>query len=107
MRMTIDEGDHDRDELNSWLESRRLIIAQLRQLDSSIKELGHKIEESTKDGRARTDELAKEQTKQISDLTVRTAMIEVRVKLAAAIIAAVSATVATRGVELVSKLITR
>jgi hypothetical protein len=71
----------DTDEYASWLESRRLIISQLAAMDSSIRDLGAKIEKFNDTAREKAIEVAKEAQSGIAELNLRVAMLELRAKL--------------------------
>ena len=91
------------EEYASWLESRRLIIAQLAAMDSSIRDLSSRIDRFNEASRERTVEMSKEAQLGISDLNLRVAMLELRAKLWGGVIGLVSGGVATVVVQLVSR----
>jgi hypothetical protein len=91
------------DEYSSWLESRRLIIAQLAAMDTSIRELGGKIDRFNDSAREKAIEVAKEAQAGISDLNLRVAMLELRAKLWGGLIGLLGGGVATVIVDLVSR----
>ena len=69
------------DEVSSWLESRRLIVAQLRSLDTSIRDLSSKIDKQAEEVRIRAGQMSEQSQKAISDINVRIAMLEVSSKI--------------------------
>ena len=69
------------DELSSWLESRRLIVAQLKAMDSSIRELSGKIDLYNDTARDRTSDVAEKTRDAVNELKVRVAMLEVRAQI--------------------------
>jgi hypothetical protein len=83
------------EEYSSWLESRRLIISQLATLESSIRDLGAKIDRFNDSAREKAIEVAKEAQLGISDLNLRVAMLELRAKLWGGIIGLAGGGVAT------------
>jgi hypothetical protein len=90
------------DEYSSWLESRRLIISQLGAMDSSIRELGSKIDKFNDLAREKAIEVAKEAQAGITDLNLRVAMLELRAKLWGGIIGLAAGGVSTVIVQLVT-----
>ena len=93
----------DTEEYASWLESRRLIIAQLAAMDSSIRDLGSKIDRFNDSAREKAIEVAKEAQAGISDLNLRVAMLELRAKLWGGVIGLISGGVATVIVDLITR----
>ncbi len=93
----------DSEEYSSWLESRRLIIAQLAAMDSSIRDLGSRIDRYSETSRERTAEMFKEAQGSIADLNLRVAMLELRAKLWGGIIGLVTGGAATGIVELITR----
>jgi hypothetical protein len=71
----------ENEEYASWLESRRLIIAQLAAMDGSIRELGARIDRYNDIARDRAAQLAKDAQDGLTDLRMRVAMLELRAKL--------------------------
>src|SRR5665213_3387078 len=90
------------EEFSSWLESRRLIIAQLAAMDYSIRDLGIKIDRFNDSAREKAIEVAKEAQTGISDLNLRVAMLELRAKLWGGMIGLISGSVATVVIDLVT-----
>ena len=99
LRMTETE------EYASWLESRRLIIAQLAAMDVSIRDLGARIDRFAEASRERALEMAKETQTEISDLNLRVAMLELRAKLWGGIIGMAGGTLATVIVQLATHVL--
>jgi len=93
----------DTEEYSSWLESRRLIIAQLAAMDLSIRDLGSKIDRFNDSAREKAIEVAKEAQSGISELNLRVAMLELRAKLWGGVIGMISGGVATVIVDLVTR----
>jgi hypothetical protein len=91
------------DEYSSWLESRRLIIAQLAATDTSIRELSTKIDRFNETAREKAIAVAKEATEGIQDLNLRVAMLELRAKLWGGVIGMISGGVATVIVDMVTR----
>ena len=91
------------EEYASWLESRRLIIAQLAAMDSSIRDLSSRIDRFNDASRERAVEMSKEAQLGITDLNLRVAMLELRAKLWGGIIGLISGGVATVAVQLVMR----
>jgi hypothetical protein len=87
----------------SWLESRRLIISQLAVMDSSIRDLGGKIDKFNESAREKAVEVAKEAQGGISELNLRVAMLELRAKLWGGMIGLLSGGVATAVVQLIMR----
>ncbi len=85
----------DNEELASWIESRRLIIAQLAAMDGSIRELATRIDRFNDLARERTAELAKEGQTGLGELRMRVGMLELRAKLWGAVLGVVGGVVAT------------
>ncbi len=92
----------DSEEYLSWLESRRLIISQLTVMDTSIRELGFRIDKYNEVSRDRTTDMSKEAQSSIANLNIRVAMLELRAKLWGATLGLVSGAVATGIVQLIS-----
>lgn len=90
----------DAEEYASWLESRRLIIAQLATLEAAIRDLGAKIDRFNDSAREKAIEVAREAQSGISDLNLRVAMLELRAKLWGGIIGLAGGGVATVIVQL-------
>jgi hypothetical protein len=90
----------DNEEHSSWLESRRLIIAQLAAMESSIRDLSARIDRFNEASRERATEIAKEAQTSISDLNLRVAMLELRAKLWGGVIGLLGGAVATVIVQL-------
>jgi hypothetical protein len=90
------------EEYSSWLESRRLIISQLATLETSIRDLGSKIDKFNESAREKAIEAAKEAQSGISDLNLRVAMLELRAKLWGGIIGLAGGGVATVVVQLIT-----
>jgi hypothetical protein len=95
------------EEYSSWLESRRLIIAQLSAMDLSIRELGAKIDKFNDLAREKALEVAKDSQVGLSELNLRIAMLELRAKLWGGIIGLIGGGVATVVVQLVTHSIQR
>ena len=93
----------DSEEYASWLESRRLIVAQLSAMDSSIRDLSARIDRFNDASRERMVEMGKEAQTGIADLNLRVAMLELRAKLWGGIIGLVSGGIATVVVQLVTR----
>jgi hypothetical protein len=94
---------HDTEEFSSWLESRRLIIAQLAAMDSSIHDLSAKIDRFNELTREKAIEVARESQAGIADLNLRVAMLELRAKLWGGLIGLLGGGTATVIVDLVSR----
>lgn len=71
----------------SWIEARWLIITQLRSLEAALKDLGQKIDAAATATRETIDALAKENCDDITEMKVRMASMDARLKVGAAIIA--------------------
>jgi len=97
----------DSEEYSSWLESRRLIIAQLAAMDSSIRDLGSRIDRYSEASRERAVEMSKEAQIGIADLNLRVAMLELRAKLWGGVIGLLTGGAATGIVELISRQMQR
>ncbi len=97
----------EHDEFSSWLESRRLIISQLSMMDTSIRDLGGRIDKFNDSAREKAIEVAKEAQAGISDLNLRVAMLELRAKLWGGVIGLAGGGVATVIVHLVTRAIER
>ena len=69
------------DDVSSWLESRRLIITQLKSMDDAIRTLTEKIERQSDVARERIVVVATDTQKDLADLRVRIAMLEVSAKI--------------------------
>ncbi len=69
------------DDESSWLESRRLIITQLKSMDDAIRTLTEKIERQSDVARERIVVVATDTQKDLADLRVRIAMLEVSAKI--------------------------
>jgi hypothetical protein len=91
------------DEFASWLESRRLIIAQLATMESAIRDLAGKIDKFNDSAREKAIEVAKEAQSGISELNLRVAMLEMRAKIWGGVIGMFGGGVATVIVELVTR----
>jgi len=97
----------DSEEYSSWLESRRLIIAQLAAMDGSIRDLSTKIDKFNDTAREKAIDVAKEAQTGIADLNLRVAMLELRAKLWGGMIGLVAGGVATAVVQLFSRALER
>lgn len=73
-------------EYSSWLESRRLIIAQLNTMAASIKDLGDKVDRFNEGARERSDDMSKEAREAVNQLNVRLSVLDMQVKTWAAVI---------------------
>jgi hypothetical protein len=93
------------EEFASWLESRRLIIAQLAAMDASIRELGVKIDRFNDQAREKAIEVAKEAQTGIGELNLRVAMLELRAKLWGGVIGLAGGGIATAIVQLVMRAV--
>ena len=69
------------DDDSTWLESRRLIITQLKSMDDAIRTLTEKIERQSDVARERSVVVATDTQKDLADLRVRIAMLEVSAKI--------------------------
>ena len=69
------------DDDSTWLESRRLIITQLKSMDDAIRTLTEKIERQSDVARERIVVVATDTQKDLADLRVRIAMLEVSAKI--------------------------
>jgi hypothetical protein len=93
----------DAEEYSSWLESRRLIIAQLAAMEAAIRDLAGKIDKFNDSAREKAIEVAKDAQTGISDLNMRVAMLEMRAKLWGGVIGLAGGGVATIIVQLVTR----
>jgi hypothetical protein len=93
----------DSEEYSSWLESRRLIIAQLAAMDLSIRDLSGKFDKYSDASRERVIEMSREAQGSISDLNLRVAMLELRAKLWGGVVGMLSGGAATVVVQLVMR----
>lgn len=84
-------GDDD----GSWLESRRLIISQLKTMDDSIRSLSDRIDKHSESNRERVNVFNTEANQAISDLRVRIAMLEVSAKIWGGIVGMLSGSIAS------------
>ena len=91
------------EEYSSWLESRRLIIAQLAAMESAIRDLASKIDKFNDSAREKAIEVAKDAQGGITELNLRVAMLEMRAKLWGGIIGLAGGGVATVIVQLVMR----
>jgi hypothetical protein len=91
------------EEYSSWLESRRLIIAQLAAMESAIRDLAGKIDKFNDSAREKAIEVAKDAQGGITELNLRVAMLEMRAKLWGGIIGLAGGGVATVIVQLVMR----
>lgn len=92
-------------EAGSWIESRRLIISQLRDMDGSIRELSARIDRFNENARDKASEVAKEAQAGIMALNLRVAMLELRAKMWGAIVGLVGGALGTLLVELVRRAV--
>jgi hypothetical protein len=90
------------DEYASWLESRRLIISQLGAMDSSIRELGSKMDRFNDVAREKAIEVARDAQAGIADLNLRVAMLELRAKLWGGFVGLLAGGIATIIVQLIN-----
>jgi len=74
------------EEVTSWLESRRLISAQLASLDMSIKELSVRIDKYNDAAREKTNSMSLETREAINEMKIRISMIEVQAKIWSSVI---------------------
>jgi hypothetical protein len=91
------------EEYSSWLESRRLIIAQLATMESAIRDLAGKIDKFNDSAREKAIEVAKEAQGGITELNLRVAMLEMRAKIWGGIIGLAGGAVATVIVQLITR----
>jgi len=91
------------EEYSSWLESRRLIIAQLATMESAIRDLAGKIDKFNDSAREKAIEVAKDAQGGITELNLRVAMLEMRAKIWGGIIGLAGGAVATVIVQLVTR----
>jgi hypothetical protein len=91
------------EEYSSWLESRRLIIAQLATMESAIRDLAGKIDKFNDSAREKAIEVAKDAQGGITELNLRVAMLEMRAKIWGGIIGLAGGGVATVIVQLVTR----
>lgn len=91
------------EEFSSWLESRRLIIAQLASMNDSIKDLSAKVDRFNDGARERTDEMSGEARRAVNDLNVRLSILDMRVKMWAATIGLASGVAGEIVMQLVFK----
>ena len=80
---------------SSWLESRRLIITQLKSMDDAIRALTEKIERQSDVARERIVVVATDTQKDLADLRVRIAMLEVSAKIWGGVIGLVGGSLGT------------
>lgn len=90
-------------EFSSWLESRRLIITQLANMDRSIQELSRKVDQFKDAAREQTTEHADKAQTAINDLNVRLSVLDMRIKMWALAFGAVAGIAA----EIVTGLVTK
>ena len=83
------------DEAASWIESRRLIVTQLRSMDEAIRGLADKIEKQNEIARERLIGVATDTNKEIGELRVRISMLEISAKIWGGMIGLVGGTLAT------------
>jgi hypothetical protein len=83
------------DDESSWLESRRLIITQLKSMDDAIRTLTEKIERQSDVARERIVVVATDTQKDLADLRVRIAMLEVSAKIWGGVIGLVGGSLGT------------
>ena len=95
------------DEYTSWIESRRLIIAQLAAMDESIRDLSSKIDKYNESAREKVLDVAKEVQQSITDLNLRVAMLELRAKIWGGMIGLLAGGIATVIVQLVTRSMDR
>jgi hypothetical protein len=98
---------HDSEEYLSWIESRRLIIAQLATMESAIRDLAGKIDKFNDIARENVIKVGKEAQAGIADLNLRVAMLELRAKLWGGLIGLAGGGVATIVVQLVMRMVDR
>jgi hypothetical protein len=91
------------EEYSSWLESRRLVIAQLAAMESAIRDLGGKIDKFNDSAREKAIAVAKEAQGGITELNLRVAMLEMRAKIWGGVVGLVGGAVATVIVQLVTR----
>src|SRR4051812_12406041 len=77
----VPDREIDDNEIASWVESRRLIISQLRDMSSAIRGLSEKIEMQNEKGRDRISTIENQMQTSVSDIKVRISMLEVRAKI--------------------------
>lgn len=99
----MSSSDNNHDNASSWNESRRLIVSQIRNTDSSIKELTSKIDLLNEKNRDRIGVLEALVAVQLSDMRVRIAMLEVRAKIWGGMIGAVGGIIASIAALLLEK----
>lgn len=78
--MPITNSDRENGD-GSWVESRKLIISQLRSMDDSIRMLGDRIERMQEKGRERDSLFEAQITTKVAELHTRMAMMEVKAKI--------------------------
>ena len=83
------------DDDSTWLESRRLIITQLKSMDDAIRTLTEKIERQSDVARERIVVVATDTQKDLADLRVRIAMLEVSAKIWGGVIGLVGGSLGT------------
>ena len=83
------------DDESSWLESRRLIITQLKSMDDAIRSLTEKIERQSDVARERIVVVATDTQKDLADLRVRIAMLEVSAKIWGGVIGLIGGSLGT------------
>src|SRR4051812_15930968 len=91
----------ENEELLSWVESRRYIVAQLATMDLSIKDLGSKLDHNAEALRERTVALALENQTAIAALNVRLAVLELRAKRRNALVGVIIGIAATVAAQLI------
>ncbi len=69
------------DEFSSWLESRRLIVAQLASMDAAIRELASKIERFNETSREQSGRISKEAQEAINAMNIRLSLLDQKVKI--------------------------
>lgn len=92
--------DRDEGEM-SWVESRRLIISQLRSMDEAIRSLADRIEQQNEKGRDRISVFESHVQTGLSDLNVRIAMLEVRAKIWGGMIGFLGGAIASGVIDIV------
>jgi hypothetical protein len=95
------------DEYASWLESRRLVIAQLSTMEESIRDPSAKIDKFSEAAREKAFDVAKDAQLGISDLNLRVAMLELRAKLWGGMIGLLGGAVATVIVQVMTRALER
>ncbi|MSP00391.1 MAG: hypothetical protein EXR07_04965 [Acetobacteraceae bacterium] len=95
------------EEYNSWIESRRLVIAQLGAMDASIRELTIKVDRLNDLTREKAVEVAREAQTGLADVNLRLVMLETRIKIWGAVVGLLGGGVATILVNLVQRAMVR